>query len=282
MNKASPWLSAQEVQDLLSQPHVKLFDVRGTWSTPPRAQPEGYAERYIPGTVFLDWRTEFIDEGVSVILADVSDEAGTRASFKRLGIDDGDLVILYDDYHNMQAGRIWWAMRYWGFENVRVLDGGWSSWKANGLPESVDENAPTKEGNAQPTRQDHWRVGLDSFIASHDSACVMDARGPIAYAGDPNDPRSGHIPGAVHIPYSAVLDPDTGRFLDDAALRQVFEGAAPDWQSRQIITSCGSGYAATVLTLALAKLGVASTVFDGSMAGWKADPDRQLNQGTTP
>lgn len=282
MNQVSPLLSVQDVRGLLDQPQVKLFDVRGTWSSPLRAQPEEYEAGHIPGAVFLDWTAEFVEQGSPVALADVSDEAGTRASFKKLGIDESDLVVLYDDYHNMQAGRIWWAMRYWGFENVRVLDGGLASWKAEGLPLSMAASFPTHEGNAQPRRQSHWRIDIDSFVASHSAACLMDARGPVNYAGDPDDPRSGHIPGAVHVPFSSVLDPDTGRFLDDDALRRVFDTAAPEWQSRQIITSCGSGYAGTVVSLALAKLGVASTLFDGSMGIWKSDPDRPLTQGTTP
>lgn len=282
MNSVSPLVSAQEVLGLLDQPHIKLFDVRGTWSSPARAQPETYAAGHIPGAAFLDWTTEFVEQGVRIGLADVCDEAGARESFRRLGIDDGDLVVLYDDYHSMQAGRIWWAMRYWGFESVRVLDGGWSNWKASGLPQSVQPRAPARDGSARPRRQDRWRVDLDGFVATHHAACVLDARGPVSYAGDPDDPRSGHIPGALHVPFSAVLDPDSGCFLDAPDLQRVFDDAAPDWRSARIITSCGSGYAATVLLLALGKLGVASTLFDGSMAAWKADPDRPLRQGTRP
>ncbi len=279
MSGVSPLVSAQDVLSLLDQPHVKLFDVRGAWSAPPRGQPDLYAEGHIPGAVFLDWTAEFIDRDAPISLADVADETGAKASFERLGIDTGDLVILYDDYHGMLAGRIWWALRYWGFENVRVLDGGWSNWVANDLPQSMDERVPSGGGTAEPRRQERLRVSLNAFVASHGAACVIDARGPVNFAGDPDDPRSGHIPGARHAPYRAVLDPDTGCFLDDAALRQVFEDAAPEWRARPIITSCGSGYAATVLLLALAKIGVEATLFDGSISAWKADPDRPMAQG---
>lgn len=282
MNSVSPLMSAQDVSGLLNEPHFKVFDVRGTWASPPRALPDDYAAGHIPGAVLLDWTAEFIEQGVRVGLADVADEAGAQASFTRLGINDGDLVILYDDSHNMLAGRIWWAMRYWGFENVRVLDGGWSHWKAEGLPQSVEPGAVAGRGNAQPRHQDHMRIDIDNFVASHASACVLDARGPAGYAGDPDDPRSGHIPGSIHVPFSSVLDPDTGLFLSDDALRQVFQAAVPDWRARRIITSCGSGYAATVVMLALARLDVASTLFDGSVAIWNADPDRPMKQGTVP
>ena len=279
---ASPLLSDRDVLALLDEPHLKLFDVRGTWSSPARALPEDYALGHVPGAVFLDWTAEFVEQGVPIGLAAVADEAGARASFERLGIDDGDLVVLYDDYHNMQAGRIWWAMRYWGFENVRVLDGGWSRWKAEGLPQSVDAAFVTRPGNAQPRRRDDLLVDVDDVVSAQDTVLLLDARGPVSYAGKPEDSRSGHIPGAIHVPFSAMLDPDSGCFLDDAALRQVFDAAAPDWASRRIVTSCGSGYAATVVMLALDKLGAASTLFDGSMAVWKADPGRALTQGTAP
>lgn len=279
MTIKSPLLSAREVHDLMGQNHVKLFDVRGTWQTSPAsAQPEEYAAGHIPSAVFLDWTQEFIQVGAPVVTADVSDEAETRASFARLGINADDLVILYDDYHNMQAGRIWWAMRHWGFENVRVLDGGLASWKAEGLEQSTAETLPASNGNAQPNRQDIWRIGVDTLVATKDDACLMDARGPVTYAGDPENPRSGHIPGAVHVHFAKVLDPDTGRFLDNDGLKAVFDAEAPDWKSRPIITSCGSGYAGTVLSLALEKLGVQSTLFDGSTGVWKLDPARPFSQ----
>lgn len=278
----SPLISAERLEGLLGNPAVKLFDVRGTWRDTPRGLPADYDAGHIPGAVFLDWTAEFIEQGLPPRLADVSDEAGTRASLERLGIDEGDLVVLYDDYHNMLAGRIWWALRYWGFESVRVLDGGWSGWKVKGLPQSTETSLAASNGSAQPKRQDRWRLDLDRFLAARTSACVLDARGPVSYAGDPEDPRTGHIPGALHVPYSSMLDPDSGCFLDDDALRRVFEEAAPDWQSRPIIASCGSGYSATVLMLALEKLGMASTLFDGSVAVWKADPARPLRQGMAP
>lgn len=135
-----------------------------------------------------------------------------RDEFKRLGIDEDDLVILYDDYHHMQAGRIWWAMRYWGFENVKILNGGWKSWKLQGLPQSMDTKVATNEGAFQPKRQTHWRTGMDSFIKSRDTSCVLDARGTANYAGSPDDPKTGHIPGTINIPYSDLLDSETGCF----------------------------------------------------------------------
>ena len=68
---------------------------------------------------------------VALALASVADEAGAAQAFRALGIDGGDLVVLYDDYRHMLAGRIWWAMRLWGFAEVRVLNGGWGYWSPN-------------------------------------------------------------------------------------------------------------------------------------------------------
>ena len=84
------------------------FDVRGTWSTPARALPEEYDTAHIPGAVFLDWTQHFLEPGVAVGLASVSERTGAEAAFRDLGINEGDMVVLYDDYSHMFAGRLWW------------------------------------------------------------------------------------------------------------------------------------------------------------------------------
>lgn len=281
MTLPSPLISAQELLDLLGQPQVKVFDVRGTWSTPARSLPDDYAAGHIPGAVFLDWTRTFLEAGVELGLADIADIDGARKSFKALGINEGDLVFLYDDYHHMQAGRVWWAMRHWGFDNVRVLDGGWKHWTAKSFLQSTDI-AFASDGSFEPAANTHLRVDTEDFLKVKESSCLLDARGSASYAGYEDDPRSGHIPGALSIPFGSVLNQDTGCFLSDEDLRRVFQDAAPGWNERNVISSCGSGYAGTVLMLALEKLGVPSTLYDGSISAWKQDPNRPLTQGTSP
>ena len=274
----SPLISAEALAGMLGRSDVKIFDVRGTWSTPARALPEDYEAEHIQGAAFLDWTKHFLEQGVALGLASVADEMGARDAFQALGIDEGDLVVLYDDYSHMQAGRIWLAMRHWGFEHVCVLNGGWKYWKSRKLP-ATREVPKLKKGTFKPKMQDGLTIDLDAFLDSYDKACLIDARGSVAYAGNPDDPRTGHIPGALSIPFSTVLDAETGLFLDSDHIARLLDEKAPAWRDKPIIASCGSGYAATVILLALSGLDKPASLFDGSFAAWKQDPDRLIEQG---
>ncbi len=276
----SALLSTEQLEDLLEEQGVKVFDVRGTWTTPARALPEDYAAGHIPGAIFLDWTKHFLEQGVAPGLAAVADKAGAAQAFRALGINEGDLVVLYDDYHHMLAGRIWWAMRLWGFAEVRVLNGGWSHWSAQKKPIST-EVPKTTPGTFQPRKQEGLFVSLDTFLKTKDQNCVIDGRSAEGFAGKSDDPRSGHIPGSLSVPFRAVLNADSGLFLDPQALSQLFDAEVPQWRDRPIITSCGSGYAATVIMLALIELERPSSLFDGSFAVWKQDSDRPVAQSVS-
>ena len=270
-------ISADELMPLLGNEAVKIFDVRGTWKTPARALPEDYEDGHIPGAVFLDWTKHLIEQDIAVGLAAVADEAGATQSFAALGINEGDLVVLYDDTSHMLAGRIWWAMRYWGFADVRVLNGGWKYWAAQNMP--VSKDIPTTgQGSFKPSKETNLRIGLDKFVTEKEAACVIDGRSAEGFAGKADDPRTGHIPGSLNIPFSAVLDQDTGLFLGSDKLETIFDETAPQWRETPIITSCGAGYAATVILLALSQLQREASLFDGSFGLWKQDPDRPVAQ----
>lgn len=275
----SPLISAEQLNALLGDPTVKIFDVRGTWSTPARALPEDYAAGHIEGAVFLDWTQHFNAQDVPIGLAQLAGESAAKASFAKLGIHADDLVVLYDASAHMLAGRMWLAMRHWGFRNVRVLNGGWSYWQALDLPMSTKPTAPGI-GTYQPCLHQGLKIDLDAFLSMQADACVLDARGAEGFNGKAEDPRTGHIPDSVNVPFRAVLDSETGLFLQDDEIVSTLHDLAPEWQRKPIIASCGSGYAATVILLALAKIGSSGTLFDGSFAVWKQDPNRQVAQGS--
>ena len=220
----SPLVSARELSDIIGRPRVRVFDVRGRWGQP--ASYDEYLAGHIPGAAFLDWTKTFVEQDVPISLASVCGAEAARRSFADLGIDRGDTVVVYDDYHHMLAGRVWWAMRHWGFEDVRVLDGGWKGWTSLGLPVSVETPDTKPRGNFEPrAADDAICVGVEEIVAEAGTACLLDARGAKGYAGTPGDPRSGHIPGAINLPYSEALDKDTGLFLGHDALSRLFDSA---------------------------------------------------------
>ncbi|MFK7856746.1 MAG: sulfurtransferase [Granulosicoccus sp.] len=278
MNKNSALISAADLKSALDNPDTKLFDMRGTWSSPARSLPEDYAAGHIPSAVLIDWTTEFLEPDVEVGLASVADFAQATASFKNLGINRNDLVVLYDDYHHMLAGRIWWAMRFWGFENVKVLNGGWKHWKAQGYETSTTESKPDI-GSFVPVEHEQLRVSMEEFLQIKNASCVIDARGKNGYAGNEDDERSGHIPGAINIPFSLTLDDKSGLFHDNETLISLFDRQIPNWRTARLVSSCGAGYSGTVLMLALLELGVESTLFDDSFSVWKRDLSRPVERG---
>ncbi len=275
----SSLISAKNLANLIKQGQneIKIFDVRGTWKSPASSLYDDYLSEHISGAVFLDWTKHFLEQGVAVNLASVADFEEAAKSFAALGIHQDDLVILYDDYHHMFAGRIWWAMRYWGFENVRVLEGGLSYWKSQALPTSTDL-PQIAEGSFKPYCHDYLRIGIEAFISHKESAYVIDARGAENYAGNPDDPLSGHIPGTINIPFKTLLDEKTGLFLPLENIQEMFEHLIPQWRTNPIISSCGSGYAGTIPLLALYNLGIEACLFDGSSAVWKQDLSREIEQ----
>lgn len=275
-----PLVAAEQLRRLLGRTALKVFDVRGSWGADTEAAQFDYDQGHIPGAVLLDWRTHFIEKGIDIGLASVANEYEATVSFRDLGISEHDAVVLYDHHHHMLAGRVWWAMQHWGFANVRVLDGGWQNWQKQGFDLSTDPAIP-EAGSFVPQLNSLTRASL-SDVADHLGVVhLIDARGAAGYAGKTDIDRTGHIPTAINIPYSRMLDNESGCFKHKDALRAVFEHHLPEFGHSPIISSCGSGYAGTVTLLALRTLGIHAPLYDGSFAEWKQDINRPVEQSVS-
>lgn len=128
------------------------------------------------------------------------------------------------------------ARRHWGFTHVRGL----SYWAAQNLPMSTAEVVPGT-GRFDPVFQNGLKIDFDAFTAEREVVCVIDARGPVNDAGKPDDPLADHIPGALTVPFSNILNPETGLFLDKAEVEAALNRLAPDRTSKPMIAPCGSG-----------------------------------------
>ncbi len=278
-DQTNPLISAAELNAKLGQKDTKVFDIRGHWGDPPQSCFEHYQQAHIPGAIYLDWTEHFLAPNVALRLAPICSREEAQRTFKSLGISAKDLVVLYDDYHHMLAGRIWWSMRYWGFTRVMILNGGWHYWRSQNLPISTQENHAASAGTFTVSEQAHLRASIENVENRHFNTRLLDGRGPVGYAGDPADSRSGHIPGAINLPYSSLLDPKTGLFIDHESRVDLLTNTLGDISNQSIISSCGSGYAGTVLLVALMAAGIEAPLFDGSIAEWKQDFSRPLEQG---
>jgi thiosulfate/3-mercaptopyruvate sulfurtransferase len=286
-----PVVSTEWLAGRLNSPDLRVVDVRGKVLPPgnsPRYLPKrgDYDTAHVPGAIFVDWTRDIVDLD-DPVPAQVARPDAFATRMGELGVGDGAAVVAYDDYDHAFAGRLAWALRYYGHDDVRVLDGGWSRWIAEGRPVSSDIPQLAAAHFTPRTREALHRTA-DQVERSLDDPAVLliDARPAEQYAGSVSAAaRSGHIPGARNVPYSRLVDPSTGRFLPETELSRAFAEAGVDVQRlpREVVVYCNGGVTCTVPLNALRMLGRDDVaVFDGSWNEWGNDPRRPIRSGPTP
>jgi thiosulfate/3-mercaptopyruvate sulfurtransferase len=262
---STEWLEAH-----LSAPDVKVLDA--SWHMPDtgRDAKAEYAAAHIPGAGFFD--IEDISDTRSPLPHMAPPPEKFVSRMRKLGVGDGHRVVVYDQTGLLSAPRAWWMLRLFGHRDVVVLDGGLPKWLAEGR--ATEDVAPvarerhfTARRNAALVRD----VTQMAMAAKLGAEQIVDARSAPRFRGEAPEPRaglrSGHIPGAVNLPYGALLNPDS-TLKDPDALRAAFVAAGVDL-SKPVVSSCGSGITACVLDLALERIGHRRhAVYDGSWAEW--------------
>jgi thiosulfate/3-mercaptopyruvate sulfurtransferase len=277
-----PLVSTEWLEAELGHPRLRVLDVRGRHpSSPlPHAKLAEYLESHIPGAAFVDWEHDFVDaaDPVPVQVAG-SEEFAQRAG--ELGVGDGDLVVTYDDYYGIFAARVVWALRLYG-ARACVLDGGWQTWSEERRPTSATTDAPAPARFTARPRA-HLRRTLDDVLeARARGASFVDARPRHLFLGEQGVEKTGHIPGALCLPYQELVDGATGLWAAPVAVARLARDAGidPDRPPRELIATCGSGVSATVAMLALERIGIhADGVYDGSFNEWSAEASRPLAYG---
>ena len=184
------------------------------------------------------------------------------------GVSRDRPVIVYEDRDATAAARGWWLLRYYGHENVRVLDGGYQAWLAAGLPVSDADPAGTRgDFTARPGHMPVLDAAAAESVAR--TGLLLDARAGERYRGEqePIDPVAGRIPGAVSAPAADNVNPDgTFRTTAELAVRFTALGTGP------VGAYCGSGVTAAQEVLALALAGIPAALYVGSWSNWISDP----------
>lgn len=277
----------------LDDPGLRIIDASFHLPSSGRDATAEYQQCHIPGAIRFD--VDAIADTGSPLphMLPTAERFGEMVG--ALGIGNQHHVIAYDSIGIFSAPRAWWSFRAMGHERVSVLDGGLKSWLDHGHPVSNQPVVYQPVGFVA-TRQTGMVLDRNRVeqIARENSAQILDARGRARFTAEGPEAwpgrRAGHIPGSLNLPIDRLVDENTGRFkaLSDIDAEIHAAGITPD---QPIVTSCGSGVTAAVLSMALAMTGRWDVgLYDGSWAEWglpdgppiETGPPRNEQAGTTP
>ncbi len=277
-------VSTDWLAERLGAPGIVVVDA--SWHMPDanRNGAEEFRARHIPGAVFFD--IDAIADKSTDLPHMLPDPVAFSSAMRKLGIGDGFSIVVYDSHGLFSAPRVWWTFRAFGKRDVFILDGG--------LPKWIAEGRAIAEGEAFPQPR-HFTCRLDhALVATRDDVKaasaragqtgapqIVDARSAGRFRGEEAEPRpgvrAGRIPGSFNLHWEALLT--DGRLKPAHELAAAFAKAGVDI-SRPILTTCGSGVTAAILSLALATLGrETAPVYDGSWCDWGGCADLPLATG---
>ncbi|AYZ19305.1 MULTISPECIES: 3-mercaptopyruvate sulfurtransferase [Klebsiella] len=267
---AADWL-AEHIDD----PEIQIIDAR---MAPPGQEQRNlnaeYQAGHIPGAVFFD--IEALSDHTSPLPHMMPRAEAFAVAMRELGVSTDKHLVVYDEGNLFSAPRAWWMLRTFGVERVSIVAGGLEGWRRDELPlEQGLPELPEGEFDVNFDPQVIKRL-TDVLLVSHEgSAQIVDARPAGRFNGLVAEPRpglrSGHIPGALNVPWNELVI--NGELKTTDELNEIFARQGIDFE-RPIIASCGSGVTAAVVVLALTTLGVNGvSLYDGSWSEWGARTD---------
>jgi len=280
----NPLVSTQWLQDHLNDPNLRIVDIRG--HVLPASQPTPhyfnhqaeYEVSHVHGAVFIDWVKEITDPADPRHAQIAKPERYTEV-MSRNGIDKDTFVVAYDDASGMFAARLWWSLNYYGHPQVAVLDGGWNKWIAENRPVTSDVPSIRPKKFVPQPNPSLYRNADDVMAKLGTATKLMDVRTPEEFRGEyARASRTGHIPGAVNQPRTALVNPD-GTMLSPDQLRVKLGSVGINANTPEVIVYCNGGVSASYGLLALQVAGFNNgTVYDGSWKDWGNDESKPLER----
>jgi thiosulfate/3-mercaptopyruvate sulfurtransferase len=271
MTRKDPLVSTDWLAAHLDDPRVKILDASFKMPGVTPLPKEDYLAAHIPSAVFFD--VDAVSDHANPLPHMFPSAEQFGRDVGALGISSDDTVVVYDAGGWVAGPRAWWMFLSYGHDKVRVLDGGLKKWRAEGRPVQSGEvkQRPATFKAAFDARRLRTIQEMVANVRSQ-AEQVIDARASDRFEGRVAEPRaglrSGHIPGSRNLPYNKLFDAATGTMKPLSELRALFSDTGVKLDA-PVVTSCGSGVSAAVLTLALYRLGVENpALYDGSWSEW--------------
>jgi thiosulfate/3-mercaptopyruvate sulfurtransferase len=283
MHHYTTLIDSHTLASQLARDDLVLFDCRSELGNTHWGEAE-YAHSHLPGALFLH-----LDRDLSSPITPASgrhplpDPEAFARRMGDLGVGPGVQVVAYDQGNGAYAARLWWLLRWIGFRDVAVLDGGLAAWRAAGLP--LDNAVRTPAPRVLPVALDTNAVVSSATVDElrlKPGNLVVDARGAERFAGrnETIDPIAGHVPGARNLPFPGNLGVD-GKFLPPEDLRRRWSTLLGSQPPSALIAMCGSGVTACHNLLALEHAGLAGgRLYAGSWSEWIRDVKRPVATGS--
>ncbi|WP_346911938.1 3-mercaptopyruvate sulfurtransferase [uncultured Roseibium sp.] len=274
----NPLVSTEWLAEHLDAPDLVLLDASMYLPNAGRDANAEYRAEHIPGAVRFD--IDDVSDPNSDLPHTLPAPHVFSSKMRKLGVGDGQTVVVYDSAGFYSAPRAWWMFKVMGAEQVFILNGGLPKWKAEGRP--VEDGTVTRPERHFTARFNHGAVADLSDVKQmiqENSRQILDARPAARFKAEVPEPRAGlrggHMPGAFNTPSTGFTAED-GTFLAPDKLKAIFADAGVDLE-KPVTTSCGSGVTAAVITLALTLVGHKDhTLYDGSWTEWGGRDDTEV------
>ncbi|KAL9950323.1 hypothetical protein ACROYT_G042807 [Oculina patagonica] len=277
MQPSQPMVPTQWLDKELKANKTDLAVLDATWF-PDKNAIEGFSKQHIMSASYMDM---FLGvEFTPLYPRNIPDAPTFQMNARGSAVNNSDHVVIYENtgmFGYFMGGRAWWMFKLFGHENVSVLDGGLERWIADGY-ETTNMMAKKREGDFTSKYNPKWIKKFEDMqenLTSH-KAQVCDSRGPDLFNHSPNDPKTGHYPGAVNIPFPSLFNPDTRTLKTVEELKKVYADAGIDL-SKPVIGMCIGGMSSCTLILTAHLCGCPdAALYYGGFTEWKgrADPSQ--------